>query len=48
MLAFIVMFGPQIPYLPILKNARFDTPSYVIGLVLSGASLKPSHKVRDP
>jgi ACDE family multidrug resistance protein len=39
LLTFIVLFGPQISYLPILMNARFDAPSYVIGLVLSGASL---------
>ena len=34
-----MLFGPQISYLPILMNARFDAPSYVIGAVLSGASL---------
>jgi ACDE family multidrug resistance protein len=34
-----VLFGPQISYLPILMNARFDAPSYVIGAVLSSASL---------
>jgi MFS transporter, ACDE family, multidrug resistance protein len=39
LLTFIVLFGPQISYLPILMNARFDAPSYVIGAVLSGASL---------
>ena len=39
LLTFIVLFGPQITYLPILMNARFDAPSYVIGAVLSGASL---------
>jgi MFS transporter, ACDE family, multidrug resistance protein len=32
LLTFIVLFGPQISYLPILMNARFDAPSYVIGL----------------
>ena len=36
---FILLFGPQISYLPILMNARFDAPSYVIGAILSGASL---------
>jgi MFS transporter, ACDE family, multidrug resistance protein len=39
LLTYIVLFGPQISYLPILMNARFDAPSYVIGAVLSGASL---------
>jgi ACDE family multidrug resistance protein len=39
LLTFIVLFGPQISYLPILMNACFDAPSYVIGAVLSGASL---------
>jgi MFS transporter, ACDE family, multidrug resistance protein len=39
LLTFIVLFGPQISYLPILMNARFDAPSYVIGAVLSSASL---------
>jgi MFS transporter, ACDE family, multidrug resistance protein len=39
LLTFIVLFGPQISYLPILMNTRFDAPSYVIGAVLSGASL---------
>jgi MFS transporter, ACDE family, multidrug resistance protein len=39
LLTFIMLFGPQISYLPILMNARFDAPSYVIGAVLSGASL---------
>jgi len=39
LLTFIVLFGPQISYLPILMHARFDAPSYVIGAVLSSASL---------
>ena len=39
LLTFIVLFGPQISYLPILMNARFDAPSHVIGAILSGASL---------
>jgi MFS transporter, ACDE family, multidrug resistance protein len=39
LLTFIVLLGPQIFYLPILMHTRFDAPSYVIGAVLSGASL---------
>ncbi len=39
LLTFIILFGPQLSYLPILMNDRFDAPSYVIGGVLSGASL---------
>ena len=39
LLTFIVLFGPQLSYLPILMNERFDAPSYLIGAVLSGASL---------
>ena len=39
LLTFIILFGPQLSYLPILMNGRFDAPSYVIGSVLSGASL---------
>jgi MFS transporter, ACDE family, multidrug resistance protein len=39
LLTFIVLFGPQVSYLPILMNARFDAPSCVIGVVLSSASL---------
>jgi MFS transporter, ACDE family, multidrug resistance protein len=39
LLTFIVLFGPQISYLPILMHARFDAPSFLIGAVLSGASL---------
>ncbi len=39
LLTFIILFGPQLSYLPILMNDRFDAPSYVIGAVLSGASL---------
>jgi ACDE family multidrug resistance protein len=39
LLTFIVLLGPQISYLPILMDTRFDAPSYVIGAVLSGPSL---------
>jgi ACDE family multidrug resistance protein len=39
LLTFIILFGPQIYFLPILMDERFDAPSYVIGAVLSGASL---------
>ena len=39
LLTFIVLFGPQLTYLPILMDERFDAPSYLIGAVLSGASL---------
>ena len=39
LMTFIILFGPQLSYLPILMNDRFAAPSYVIGAVLSGASL---------
>jgi MFS family permease len=39
LLTFVILFGPQLSYLPILINDRFDAPTYVIGGVLSGASL---------
>jgi MFS transporter, ACDE family, multidrug resistance protein len=39
LLTFILLFGPQLSYLPILMNARFDAPSFMIGAILSGASL---------
>jgi ACDE family multidrug resistance protein len=39
LLTFILLFGLQLSYLPILMNERFDAPSYLIGAVLSGASL---------
>ncbi len=39
LLTFIILFGPQIYFLPILMDERFGAPSYVIGAVLSGASL---------
>jgi len=36
---FIILFGPQITYLPILMDERFEAPPYVIGGILSCASL---------
>ena len=39
LVSFILLFGAQLAYLPILMNERFDAPSYIIGFVLSGASL---------
>lgn len=36
---FIILFGPQITYLPILMDERFGAPPYVIGGILSCASL---------
>ncbi len=39
LVSFILLFGAQLAYLPILMNDRFDAPTYVIGLILSGASL---------
>ena len=36
---FIILFGPQLSFLPILMNDRFDAPSYLIGVVLSCGSL---------
>ncbi len=39
LLTFIILFGPQLSYLPILMNDRFDAPAYLIGVVLSSASL---------
>ena len=39
LLTFIILFGPQIYYLPILMDERFSTPSHLIGAILSGASL---------
>ena len=36
---FIILFGPQITYLPILMDVRFGAPPYLIGGVLSCASL---------
>lgn len=39
LLTFIILFGPQLSFLPILMNDRFDAPSYLIGAVLSFGSL---------
>ena len=39
LLTFIILFGPQLSYLPILMDDRFDAPAYLIGVILSGASL---------
>jgi ACDE family multidrug resistance protein len=39
LLSFVLLFGPQLFYLPILMSQRFDAPSYVIGFILSSASL---------
>ena len=36
---FIIVYGPQITFLPILMHERFDTPAYLIGLVISSSSL---------
>lgn len=39
LVAFIILFGPQLAFLPILMSERFGAPSYLIGGVLSSASL---------
>lgn len=39
LVSFILLFGAQLAYLPILMSDRFGAPSYIIGFVLSGASL---------
>lgn len=39
LLTFILLFGPQVTYLPILIDERFSAPPYLIGAVLSSASL---------
>ena len=39
LLTFIILFGPQLTLLPILMDERFGAPSYLRGVVLSGASL---------
>jgi MFS transporter, ACDE family, multidrug resistance protein len=39
LLTFIILFGPQLTFLPILMDGRFGAPSYLRGAVLSGASL---------
>jgi MFS transporter, ACDE family, multidrug resistance protein len=36
---FIILFGPQLTFLPILMDERFEAPPYLIGAVLSSASL---------
>lgn len=36
---FILLFGPQVTYLPILIDGRFSAPPYLIGVILSAASL---------
>jgi MFS family permease len=36
---FIILFGPQITFLPILMDERFGAPSFLRGVVLSCASL---------
>ena len=38
-LTFIILFGPQLTFLPILMDERFGAPSYLRGAILSGASL---------
>jgi MFS transporter, ACDE family, multidrug resistance protein len=39
LLTFIILFGPQLTFLPILMDERFGAPSYLRGAMLSGASL---------
>ena len=39
LVSFVLLFGAQLAYLPILMNERFDAPPYIIGFILSGASL---------
>lgn len=39
LLTIVILFGPQLAFLPILMNERFDAPSYVMGTILSGAPL---------
>jgi MFS transporter, ACDE family, multidrug resistance protein len=39
LLTFVILFGPQLSFLPILMNDRFDAPAYLIGALLSSASL---------
>jgi MFS transporter, ACDE family, multidrug resistance protein len=39
LLTFIILFGPQLTFLPILMDERFGAPSYLRGAILSGASL---------
>lgn len=39
LVSFVLLFGAQLAYLPILMDERFDAPAYIIGFILSGASL---------
>jgi ACDE family multidrug resistance protein len=39
LLTFIILFGPQLTFLPILMDERFGAPAYLRGALLSGASL---------
>ncbi|CAN5901174.1 MFS transporter [soil metagenome] len=39
LVSFILLFGAQLAYLPILMDERFGAPTYVIGFMLSSASL---------
>ena len=39
LITFIILFGAQLAYFPILMNERFGAPPIIIGTILSGASL---------
>ncbi|MGB3683834.1 MAG: MFS transporter [Rubrobacteraceae bacterium] len=39
LITFVILFGAQLAYFPILMSERFDAPPIVIGSILSGASL---------
>ncbi len=39
LLTFIILFGPQLAFLPILMDDRFNAPAWLIGTVLSAGSL---------
>ncbi|CAN5637204.1 MFS transporter [soil metagenome] len=39
LITFIILFGAQLAYFPILMSERFGAPPVVIGTILSGASL---------
>ncbi len=39
LITFVLLFGAQLAYLPILMSERFGAPPVVIGAILSGASL---------
>ncbi len=39
LLTFIILFGPQLAFLPILMDERFNAPAWLIGTVLSVGSL---------